>query len=290
MAISRFQIAKPDVVEFIDSLNKVIFTNGELKQILSDHRSEWRLTKSMTFSSFSSELLKRTAMKKVSLKFPHRTETRYFWKDCSVYELAHSIRPKGYLSHYSAMHLFGLTDQIPKTIYINSEQHPPSTRGSLSQDSINRAFQNKVRVSNAIANYGDYNLILINSMGFNGLGIVNNVFDDDLAVRVTSVERTLIDAAIRPTYCGGIHEVYKAFIKAANTVSVNKMYALLQKLNYSYPYHQSIGYYLSKTGLYSETQVSIFKDIPIIYDFYLTHKMGNTQYIKEWNLFVPKGF
>ena len=63
-------------------------------------------------------------------------------------------------------------------------------------------------------------------------------------LRFTNLERTLIDAAVRPVYAGGVFEVRKAYQLAKEKVSVNRLAALLQKLNYIYPYHQAIGFYL----------------------------------------------
>jgi len=57
-------------------------------------------------------------------------------------------------------------------------------------------------------------------------------------VRVTNLERTLIDAVVRPAYSGGVFEVAKAFELAKDQVSVNAMGAMLGKLRFAYPFHQ----------------------------------------------------
>ena len=62
-------------------------------------------------------------------------------------------------------------------------------------------------------------------------------------LRFTNLERTLIDATVRPVYAGGVFEVRKAYELAKEKVSVNRLAALLQKLDYTYPYHQAIGFY-----------------------------------------------
>ena len=49
---------------------------------------------------------------------------------------------------------------------------------------------------------------------------------------VTGVERTLIDATVRPVYSGGINEVLTAFSRASKMVSINKLVAMLKKINY----------------------------------------------------------
>ena len=64
----------------------------------------------------------------------------------------------------------------------------------------------------------------------------------DLDLRTTTLERTLIDIAVRPFYAGGVAEVAKACEMAKNKeVSVNRLASMLTKMHFGYPYHQAIG-------------------------------------------------
>ena len=72
---------------------------------------------------------------------------------------------------------------------------------------------------------------------------------------MTNVERTLIDATVKPMYAGGVFEVAKAFALANDRLSVNKLMPMLRKLDFSYPYHQAIGYYLERAG-YKSSQLA----------------------------------
>jgi hypothetical protein len=108
-------------------------------------------------------------------------------------------------------------------------------------------------------------------------------------LRFTNLERTLIDAAVRPGYAGGVFEVRKAYELAKPTLSVKELSAMLTKLAYTYPYHQAIGYYLERAG-HSGAALDVLRKLPMELDFYLTHQMSQTDYVKGWRLFVPKGF
>jgi predicted transcriptional regulator of viral defense system len=118
---------------------------------------------------------------------------------------------------------------------------------------------------------------------------VNYDSSGPVRVRLTNLERTLIDISVRPIYAGGVAEVLKAFELAKDRVSVNRMAAILQKLGYVYPYHQAIGFYLDRAG-YSESSVELMQRFPMDFDFYLDYKMGKTDYVKKWRLYIPKGF
>jgi len=80
----------------------------------------------------------------------------------------------------------------------------------------------------------------------NRLGVID--YDlDGIMIRITGLERTLVDAVVRPDYSGGIEEVLKAFTAVKGEISVNKMLAILKKMDYMYPYHQALGFYLETT-------------------------------------------
>ena len=70
-------------------------------------------------------------------------------------------------------------------------------------------------------------------------------------LRVTGVERTLIHAAVRPAYSGGLFEVARAYEASRAKASVAVLARMLETINYTYPYHQSIGYLLERAGFSS---------------------------------------
>jgi predicted transcriptional regulator of viral defense system len=108
-------------------------------------------------------------------------------------------------------------------------------------------------------------------------------------IRVTDVERTLIDVTVRPVYAGGPFEVLKAYKVARPKVSVNKLAATLKKLDYIYPYHQAIGFYLERAGVYTESSIALLRKFDFKYDFYLTHQIKEKAYSERWRLYFPKG-
>ena len=57
-----------------------------------------------------------------------------------------------------------------------------------------------------------------------------------------------------------------------------------------YPYHQSIGFLLEKTGNINKKLISELYAIPKSFDFYLVHnvKKEDLNYDPKWRLYYPK--
>jgi predicted transcriptional regulator of viral defense system len=221
---------------------------------------------------------------------PYRPTVRYCWGNVPTLEIVQSLRPDGYFSHFTAVELNGLTEQIPKTVYLNFEQKLSGGGGHLTQEGINRAFRSKCRVSSNLTTFRDLRICIVNGQNTHQLGVSNIETGDGSKLRVTNIERTLIDITVRPVYSGGPFEVARAFKLAHGQLSVNRLVSYLRKLNFTYPYHQAIGFYLDRTGLYSTAQLDLLRQFEMEHDFYLAHKIEETDYIAAWRLFVPKGF
>ncbi|MHB8800527.1 MAG: type IV toxin-antitoxin system AbiEi family antitoxin domain-containing protein [Thermoanaerobaculia bacterium] len=208
----------------------------------------------------------------------------------SPFELGLSLRGGAYLSHAAAVFLLGLNDQLPKTLYVNKEQTPkpvPST--PLAQDRIDRAFRASPRRSNYVYRYGETQYVLLSGKNTRDFGVEERRGPNGEPLRVTGLERTLVDIAVRPTYSGGVFQVLDAYRTAAGRLSVARILETLDRLDYVYPYHQVVGYYLEKAGM-PEPETKPFKDLGLAWDFYLTHGLRDTEYVPAWRLHVPRGF
>jgi hypothetical protein len=288
--LTRFSIAKDDIVTFFKTHPQKVLKVDDLAGIFEENRKEWRLAKSMSLDAFIEELIHKTPLKKVSLIYSNGPITLFLYGDISPYALAVKLKPKAYISHYTAIYFHKLTEQLPKAIYITFEQSMKHVnREPLLQENINKAFAKPQRVSENNSTYDGYTIHLLNGMytGHEGVETIEDIHAG--IVPITSLERTLIDSAVRPAYSGGPGEVLKAFENAKEKVSINKLNAMLNKLNFAYPYHQVIGFYLEKAG-YRESQINLLRKKDIQYDFYLTYNMGEMEYSPTWKLYYPKGF
>lgn len=216
-----------------------------------------------------------------------RPMRRYVWGKYSPLAAGLSMRPGAYLSHGTAVELHGLTERLPRTIYVNKEQSPKPSPVNLTQEGINRAFRAQPRRSQNIWTDGEHRFVLLNGKSTNRLEVALLPGPDATLLDATKLERTLIDIAVRPAYAGGPGEVLEAYRAAESRVSVNTLAATLVKLGHVYPYHQAIGWYLQRAGV-PISRLNRLKEMGLQYDFFLAHAMPDPVYSEEWRLWFPR--
>lgn len=284
-------------LRFMDGAPKRVFTRKELIEVLDRNKLQFEAPASLSGTRFIAFLIEYGKLKKVEIKPAERinedlpeykTFARYVWGNASPLETSLSLRRGSYLTHASAVFLHGLTNQLPRTVYANKEQTPKPSGGSLTQEGINRAFANNPRTSNYIFEYNDYRLVLLSGKNTGRLQVVSKTGPENEVVEVTGLERTLIDICVRPTYSGGVFEVLEAFRAAKSRVSVGTLIATLRKLDFVYPYHQAIGFYMQRAG-YEDKLLDRVKSLGLQYDFFLANRMPNKQYDSTWRIYYPKG-
>ena len=281
--------ARSPIRAFFEKSPRKVFRYKDLTAIFHDNRVGWDLPSAISFSEFLKLLLQEFPLSEIKLSLAYRPETVYVWGKASPYAVALAAKPGSYLCHYTAMALHELTQQIPRTIYVNVEQRPQKQPpGGLSQERIDLAMRRPQRTTSNVVKFGGFQIAYVNGKYTNRLGVITLSRDKE-ELSTTGLERTLVDIAVRPAYAGGVGEVASAYALAQERLSVNRLAAILRQLDYTYPYDQVVGYYLERAG-YPAGAVNLFRERPFKFDFYLTYGMENTDYSERWRLYVPKGF
>jgi len=58
-------------------------------------------------------------------------------------------------------------------------------------------------------------------------------------------------------------------------------------MNFVYPYHQAIGFYLDQAGVSKPSELKLFLEPGLKFDFYLDYKMEDLEYSEKWRLYYP---
>lgn len=288
---NKFELMKKNkefIIKKFEELNQDIFSINVIGKLFVEIKNNIGLPQSTKREEFLKFLIDNEIIKEIIIELPNRNMKKYVFGDVSNYEIALSINKGSYLSHYTAMFLHGLTNNVPKVIYTNTEQTKKAIANSnriLVQENIDEAFSKPMRKTNNIARLKDFSVILLNGKNVDRVEVVD-IEIKGKKLPITSIERTLIDIIIRPDYSGGVLEVLNAYEEAKGRFSTGRLISTLKKMDYIYPYHQAIGFYLEKAG-YDEKILNRFDKLGKEVDFYLTYQMKEKSYSNRWRLYYP---
>ena len=128
------------------------------------------------------------------------------------FEIAMALVDPAAVSHWSALHHHGLTEQVPRHVFVLT------TKGTW----IPRPRESEQRRSSSAFVVGDttYRFVQVNRNRFFG---AERVWVGDARVSITDLERTLLDGLTMPRYCGDFAEVLHAFGAAMNRVDTERI-------------------------------------------------------------------
>jgi predicted transcriptional regulator of viral defense system len=295
MRISQFEKVLPAVALSFDQNSRKAFTETAFDKFFNEKRNQWQIDINRSPKQLLAFLVKKGLMVYSEIApsittSPEKTIKIYSWNTSDELTIISGLKNNSYFTHYTALWLHNLTEQIPKTIYLNHE-HSPLTRTSkpnspLSQNSIDTAFLKEQRKTDEQYNFHNYKISTVNGKYTGRLGVIDKN-EESRSYSITDLPRTLIDIVIRPAYAGGVFEVLKAYRNAENLLNVEELVEYLHELDYTYPYHQAIGFYLERAG-YGEKVLQRFEN-DIEFNFYLTYNMRNPVLDPRWKIYYPKG-
>jgi len=116
------------------------------------------------------------------------------------FEIAAALVSPAAISHWSAMHGHGMTDQIPRRVFVltTSDAAPPRIRRTRTTDG---------QVGYEIGGV-TYQFIQVKPERYFGM---EKLWIGESRIDITDPERTLLDGLARPKYCGDFAEVLHAF-------------------------------------------------------------------------------
>ena len=215
--------------------------------------------------------------------------------DVEAYELAPAVLPDGYFCNLTAVYHHSLTNQVPNTVYWCHESLVPQKRKGpdvLPDSRIRAAFIKPHRHTSFVFQHNDHKIMV--TAGTRGYGYgVEKVRRQrspcPAGSRITCLERTLIDTVVSPHYNGGLSSLCEYFRAASRKLDIERMLDIYRKLDFVYPYAQSLGFFMEHCGMQSHAE-DLRRVYPPRQRFYIDHGAKSTwTYNERWMLFYPKG-
>ncbi|MDA0322699.1 MAG: hypothetical protein O2923_08290 [Verrucomicrobia bacterium] len=215
--------------------------------------------------------------------------------DLTPYELAGAVFPEAYFCNLTAIYHHGLTDQVPKAVYLCSETicaRQGRVGEALSESRIRSAFIKPSRHTNFVIDFKKHELVVLDRERGSDHGVIavrRTRSPCPNASRVACLERALIDAVVAPHYNGGVSSLLAYFRAARKKINHTRMMEIYRKLAFVYPYAQSLGFFLEHADMRSHADE--LRDIfPPRQRFFVDHSAKSSwAYDERWMLYHPEG-
>jgi predicted transcriptional regulator of viral defense system len=215
--------------------------------------------------------------------------------DLDTHKLIASALPNGYFCNLTAVYHHALTNQIPNVIYWCHEKLVPQKRRSVQKISNTRmrsAFVKPHRRTNFVVQHNGLEIHVIARTQGSDHGVERiqaRHSPSPIGSRITCLERTLIDAVVSPHYNGGVMSLCDYFRAARNRMNLSRLLDIYQRLNFVYPYAQSLGFFMEHSGMQEKAE-ALRSAYPPRQRFYVDHGAKTTWiYDERWMVSYPKG-
>lgn len=273
---------------YINSIDRAVFWPRDIGKLLQQHRADWD-----GYDATGSEALQYLVDEELLTEARFSSKryepiTRYIRGVLSSYELAISLRRDSYISHASALVLHGIQPATDR-VYVNQEQKPKTSNGEITRKDLKNAFKSRQRQTRFVFTHSGITYYLVSGKYTDRLGVKRMELSTGGAVDCTGLERTLIDIVVRPAYAGGAEQLLSAYKAALNRVDFDLILDLLKRMEYAYPYHQSIGFLLERAGA-PDSAWKTFYAMDHNFDFYVGYGMKSPAFDQKWRVYYPSHF
>ena len=164
------------------------------------------------------------------------------------FEIAMALVQPAAISYWSAMSHHGLTDQVPRRVFVlTTARSVPRRRGAKPEGT-----ETGYPVGGTV-----YQFVQVKPERFFG---IEQVWVNEARIAITDPERTLLDGLMVPQYCGDFSEVLHAFELRAPKLDVERIIGYALKLDAATA--KRLGWILERQGIASD-RLEPLRAVPI---------------------------
>lgn len=181
----------------------------------------------------------------------------------------------------TALNLQGLNDFRKEYIFVSKERTTRIEQESitLNQENIDNAFSKKPRRTNAYDKIDNHIVVLLEANNTDGFGLIE--YD---VYKVSSINRAFVEMITNIHYFQSSKNLIQVFKNIKNSLDIDKIYTIIDKFDFIYPYFQLAGFYLEKIG-FSKTELAKFYDKRTELKFYTEKNKNHYEFDEYWNIY-----
>ena len=164
------------------------------------------------------------------------------------FEIAMALVQPAAISHWSALSHHGLTDQVPRRVFVLTPAHSVPRRRGTKREGAEVSYS----VGETI-----YQFVQVKPERFFG---IDQVWVNESRISITDPERNLLDGLMAPQYCGDFAEVLHAFELRAPKLDVQRIIDYALKLDAATA--KRLGWILERQGIVSD-RLKPLQELPI---------------------------
>lgn len=181
----------------------------------------------------------------------------------------------------TSLNIQGLSKYRNNFIFISKERtsRVEFDLKTLSQESIDNAFKKQARRTKALDQLNEYTIVLLETNYTNKYEIID--FD---TYEISSVNRTFVGIISNIQYFQSPEVVIDLFKNIKDNLDIEKIYNVIEKFDFVYPYYQLAGYYLEEIG-YAKDELDKFYSKKTELKFYTQKAKSYYHFNEYWNIY-----
>jgi len=167
----------------------------------------------------------------------------------SAIDVLIEANPAATLSHITALHFHGLTEDMPGPIHLSvpNAKGPVAPRG-LSEEDLTELGPNGITCRRLKSVFNTE--VIWHRLQINRMVGVKDYFRAGSHIRAMTPERALLEGLLSPESCGGLSGVFKSWAGAMDTIDLAHVIECVEAID-SAVLRQRVGYLLERCGIHN---------------------------------------
>ena len=253
----------------------------DIENLLYELKEEKLVSIGLTSNDFLLKLLD-DGLAIYSVKIRNIIKARYILSEkFDIYDFAYSLENRSFFPMFTALNIQKLSDFRDNFVFVSKERSQRTSFKSkdIKQEAIDVAFSKKPRLTQARDKINGFNLVVLESNNTEEFEIIEYA-----NYKVSSVNRAFVEIISNIQYFKSPEDVIEQFSAIYDEFDLDKIYEVIKRFDFVYPYYQLAGYYLEQIG-YDRTELYKFHKKKSKLKFYTIKNKESYSFDEYWNIY-----